>query len=85
MTFANYIIPKLHFLSLKKEKRKDLFFLLRRRFRKHYVFSKPPVYVELNNRTFTCLLIQALVTRKRVRFPFGWDIDGLLYLFYNNK
>lgn len=85
MIYPNYILPFFEFLSLDYSKRKDTHKILRENVRKKTLFFKPPFYLEVNFRTFTCLVIQTFVTRNYVRYPFKWSSESLIYLFNDKK
>ena len=85
VTYPNYILPFFEFLSLDYSIRQMTHNLLRKRFRKKTIFFKCPFYLEVNFKTFTCLVIQSFVTRKHVRYPFKWCSESLIYLFNDKK
>ena len=63
MIYPNHILPYFDFLSFNPVKREKLHAKLRKRFRRKHMFYKTPFYLEVNNRIFTCLVIQTFVNR----------------------
>jgi hypothetical protein len=63
VTFTNFILTNFECLTIFTEKKREIFTQLKERIKYKNFFFKPPFYLEVSHRTFSCLIIQKFVKR----------------------
>lgn len=61
--YTNYILTNFDILSVNLNYKQQTFEELQLRVKKHHFFYRPPIYLEFNHKTMTCLIIQKFVKR----------------------
>lgn len=85
IVYTNYLVSNFECLTINLEKKKTLFDDLFKRIKKKHFFYRPPFFLEVNNKTMSCLIIQKFVHRDYVKYPFKFKCEALLYLSYSKR
>lgn len=63
ITFTNYILTNFECLTLYGEYKRNIYKKLQESVKFKKFFYRPPFYLEVNHKTFSCLVIQKFVKR----------------------
>lgn len=85
VTFTNFILTNFECLTIFTEKKREIFTQLKERIKYKNFFFKPPFYLEVSHRTFSCLIIQKFVKRNYVKYPFKFKSEALLYISFSKR
>jgi len=83
--YTNHILSNFSYVTPHKDKMKYTFDILKHRLQKKQFFYKPPYFLEINYKILTCLVVQNLVKKTFVKYPFSFSSDSLRYLSYSKR
>lgn len=72
--YTNFILTNFECLTIKNIEKKKMFEELRKRLAIGSFFYRPPYYLEVNHKTFSCLVIQKFVERGMLNTPLSLKV-----------